>query len=99
MPTKIKRLERIDSICFDKTPSFENKCWNYTCNEKNGNCERTNSGAACPKLPDLCHEYVCDSKLKCSYQKKTCVKTSPYIEMDCYKAECNFCILYICFSL
>ncbi|ELP83381.1 galactose-specific adhesin 170kD subunit, partial [Entamoeba invadens IP1] len=36
-----------------------------------------------------CDQYKCNANLECSVEPKECVKTMPYIEMDCYIAKCN----------
>ncbi|KAL7715926.1 170 kDa surface lectin [Entamoeba marina] len=80
-----------DSCTQDTTPSSDGYCYNYECDQDTGYCTKITSsrGSACPTKSSLCEEYACDADLNCYIKDKECVKTSPYIEYDCYEAKCN----------
>jgi len=72
--------------CLSKRAVYDGKCYRHKCVD--GECVRDATPyATCAANNDPCKEYVCGEST-CSVVDKTCVKTAPYTDMDCYKAVC-----------
>ncbi|ELP83772.1 170 kDa surface lectin precursor, putative [Entamoeba invadens IP1] len=79
-----------DNCPQDDVPATDGYCWTYKCDSNSGYCIKHTKGAEkCPTKTSLCQQYKCDANLKCRVENKVCVKTIPYVEMDCYVAKCN----------
>ncbi|ELP90878.1 170 kDa surface lectin precursor, putative [Entamoeba invadens IP1] len=80
----------VDNCQQDDTPAADGYCWTYKCDAISGYCIKNTRGTnKCPLKTSNCQQYKCSADLTCTVETKVCVKTMPYIEMDCYIAKCN----------
>ncbi|ELP83890.1 170 kDa surface lectin precursor, putative [Entamoeba invadens IP1] len=79
-----------DNCQLDDQPAADGYCYTYKCDTKSGYCVKDQKGKEkCPIKTSKCQQYKCSADLSCTLEKKVCVKTIPYVEMDCYEARCN----------
>ncbi|ELP88909.1 170 kDa surface lectin precursor, putative [Entamoeba invadens IP1] len=80
----------VDNCKTDDQPAPDGYCYTYKCDAKSGYCIKDKKGSAkCPSKTSKCQQYKCSADLTCKVEDKVCVKTIPYVEMDCYVARCN----------